>query len=1373
MRWILRGLIALVVLGATGGGLYWLYEVRKADNADNLLAVARGHAAQADWPQAVQAFRNWAHEARDNDDPVVLREYADAVLEIVNAPATPMEQRRKHVDVAIELLSRLTRMSPNDEKSQSELTLMYTLQGNHQAALRHVENRWMPAAPKSVEPLIARIDSLVATEQFDLALQQANEALEVHPKDPKLHSRLIGLRTGPLADEPGADKALDEAIKACPESWRVNLAASRYYFNKKDIKLGQHHLDKALELAPEEPAVLAVSAQVAVQTQDLVRAREYLDRARDAGAGDTLAVLLSEAQWARAQTDAGEKIRVADALMEASHDSVASMIAEAAGLYLDAGQLDPLRSCISKLEKLENTEAAVPELKGKLALADGDPAGAIAPLREAVERQPNRVTPAFLLGRALRRLGRDAEARQVFQRALSIRPTAIEPRLQLADLALRAGDLDEAKTHLDVARNVDPVNQLGSQLSLQYELQSLIEVRRLVPETPLDRKALEDLQARMASAVEGAPEDVALIQLLATAYTTGEQHDQAIALIQDKMSIPSIREPMAITLANLYARNDRAKEAEELLRATQKNADTTNAGAALIALLVGQARFEDAGAVADSPNDPSDKARLWQTLAHGATQAGNLEAAQHAIERIVELSPDDIENRQRLLRLDAVAQNASHAQKIIDQLQAIDGPDGLVWRVERARWLLRNENASDTRKQEAIQLLEHCRDARPTWTEPLILLAFAYESRLGDKAAALEMYEAAAEIDSELVYSDVGKRLAVLLKEAERFDAADIIVSRIRQRQPDSVFALEQLLEQRTREKNFDAAIVIAERLSAHKNDNPLIKVFTSELNLRTGKTEQAEQDAREAMRNAPDDARPVGALMLVLLATNRDADAEHEVRAFVNAHETNPDGYVLLGQLLAKAQRFDQATTAFEKAAEHSHDNPTVLRQVSTYFGFRGDFDKQVDFLEKAIVASGRQPDHSTELAKLLLAAGIHPAHRQEGKAIVDRVLSATPDNPEAKMLSTLNMATNTSEGRNQAIATLTEVLEADPNLREPYGMLAGLHVSGGESREAVDIINRGLARFPNDIRLRMQSAAMALQERRWSDARMDTERVLEISPGHLDALGGRARALEGAAGEMSASDPRRTPLLVEAEKAVNDRCAAAPDTTPYAIDRVHFYARQNNADRILELAEAAAGDNNHDHAVLLEAASVALNLSDDPEAKKWCLDRLNALVNKNFQVARIKRYLGLYFQRTGEIDQAESNLNQALTADPDDGAAVNALAWLYCEDRQRYDAAEDLILGYWQNNPRTIEALDTYGVIQFRQGKFKESIRTFEDCLRNVPPGSQVEVAVRFHLGRSLHKDEQIENALEMIRSAKESPFFAKVLTDAERAEAEQLLR
>lgn len=95
--------------------------------------------------------------------------------------------------------------------------------------------------------------------------------------------------------------------------------------------------------------------------------------------------------------------------------------------------------------------------EARLALLEGRPADAVAPLEQAAQLRPEDPEPSELLGNALRRLGRTDEAIAFFGRAAILSPTSPWPLIQLGQVHGLLGNYDEAIAALTqaIARRAD------------------------------------------------------------------------------------------------------------------------------------------------------------------------------------------------------------------------------------------------------------------------------------------------------------------------------------------------------------------------------------------------------------------------------------------------------------------------------------------------------------------------------------------------------------------------------------------------------------------------------------------------------------------------------------------------------------------------------------------------------------------------------------------------------------------------------------------------------------------------------------------------------------------------------------------------------
>jgi len=95
-------------------------------------------------------------------------------------------------------------------------------------------------------------------------------------------------------------------------------------------------------------------------------------------------------------------------------------------------------------------------LEGCRRLEDGDPAGAIDPLEQAVEREPDSASLREALARACFATSRIRRARSEFERAVAIDPSNAYAHYGLGRTYERQGRLMQAAKHFKLANALTP-----------------------------------------------------------------------------------------------------------------------------------------------------------------------------------------------------------------------------------------------------------------------------------------------------------------------------------------------------------------------------------------------------------------------------------------------------------------------------------------------------------------------------------------------------------------------------------------------------------------------------------------------------------------------------------------------------------------------------------------------------------------------------------------------------------------------------------------------------------------------------------------------------------------------------------------------------
>lgn len=340
--------------------------------------------------------------------------------------ATNLEAHRRMAELllvggapekAADELNKLLRRAPNDAAAIGTLGAVYASSGDVTAALRLLE-RSFALAPEN---------SAVAISLAEI-YNRANR-----PEDARLALVKSGTRNpgngdawlalGRLEEQEGRSEAADAAYRAAvkaEDSVRNNLRLAQFLQRAARLREAEAVLRHVDAKQPGEPSVLADFLLLSGRPVDAATA--YATE----GAGRTLIPRSVEAQAASAMNDVQRKARAARQL-----------------LVQNEQQLDPVTRSV---------------LLAEIAIAEGDLASAERHARVALEQSPDSVPALYVLGSALQRTGRRAEAKATWTRGYQVDPAYIPTRLALGAAAIDDGDFITAEEQVAPVVREEPAN---------------------------------------------------------------------------------------------------------------------------------------------------------------------------------------------------------------------------------------------------------------------------------------------------------------------------------------------------------------------------------------------------------------------------------------------------------------------------------------------------------------------------------------------------------------------------------------------------------------------------------------------------------------------------------------------------------------------------------------------------------------------------------------------------------------------------------------------------------------------------------------------------------------------------------------------------
>ena len=375
------------------------------------------------------------------------------------------------------------------------------------------------------------------------------------------------------------------------------------------------------------------------------------------------------------------------------------------------------------------------------------------------------------------------------------------------------------------------------------------------------------------------------------------------------------------------------------------------------------------------------------------------------------------------------------------------------------------------------------------------------------------------------------------------------------------------------------------------------------------------------------------------------------------------------------------------------------------------------LETLEQATRADTSQGDYWLTLARV--------AEHQDRIPIVARAYRrlVTLDEDNAEAWFQLAAAEARLARYGAADSALGRAIELNPARPGQLFLRGWIRESTGHRGEAITLYLRHLELHPDDQVTRARLVEVLERERRYREAYDEARRVTRARPGDLDALEAEADLAfklglerEGAAAldRMRQAAPG-DPATVSRAMSVLSRNGRGRDALPLA----ETWARTRASDYRGEMliAQAYAADHNPDSA--LAHAARAVEAAPDSLAPRILLghvyqDSKRYADAERVWVETVRRYpeiggvgldLAYCREQRGDLDGAERAAREVLKRHPDDPTALNFLGYLFADHDRNLVEAEQLVTRALDQEPDNGAFLDSLGWVYYRLGRLAEA--------------------------------------------------------------------
>ena len=239
-----------------------------------------------------------------------------------------------------------------------------------------------------------------------------------------------------------------------------------------------------------------------------------------------------------------------------------------------------------------------------------------------------------------------------------------------------------------------------------------------------------------------------------------------------------------------------------------------------------------------------------------------------------------------------------------------------------------------------------------------------------------------------------------------------------------------------------------------------------------------------------------------------------------------------------------------------------------------------------------------------------------------------------------------------------------------------------------------------------------------------------------HMMALGGEAQA-QGADGLVDTY--RQAHDWAAATKTASDAAKAMPENHEVQLSYARQLADSGKVEDGVKLAEAQLKGASEDREVYYTIADIDVRAKRFKDAAA-ALDKVETLSSKPAEKSFFYYYRGSVAEQQKMFDQAEEDFKKGLAIDPDSAAIDNDYGYMLADRGIRLDEAVTMIKKAVDFDPQNGAYLDSLAWVYYKQGQYELA----EDYARKAVARLNSDPAVHDHLGEIYAKNGKLPMAV-----------------------------
>jgi predicted Zn-dependent protease len=570
-----------------------------------------------------------------------------------------------------------------------------------------------------------------------------------------------------------------------------------------------------------------------------------------------------------------------------------------------------------------------------------------------------------------------------------------------------------------------------------------------------------------------------------------------------------------------------------------------------------------------------------------------------------------------------------------------------------------------------------------------------------------------------------------------------------------------------TADGRYDEALQRFDRLIGKNPKDPVLLYERAMLLIDAGRMERATQELRAVSDAHPDfaDAHRVLGRLLLDRAGGDKAGVNEALKYLQIAFKLNPDDLstgVAVAQLLMSSDRLAEAERVLALMVERAPDNRALNYNYADILTKLGRGNEATPFLERSVAAD---PTFGPAIMRLL------DIYQQEGEylkaaQLLQPLISEDPLNMEMQRQQAFFYLRG-GDAR-AASERYRALMAADPkDTRSQFGLAEALN-DLEQYDEAAQIFAKLVEGTPKEPELLGSYGLSLIGQKKWDEAAKVFNQILGLgdAPEHLGALArtqlahidlrkeNYAAAVETAKSIFIFRDRPNTQAIniaLEALKKQNKSGDALAMLEPLVAKFPNdpFV----NARYVEALVRAGKKDTAKQHAAgqaklgtrnVITVAEAYIQAGDHAAA----IELMKSAAAAKPEETDLQFQLGSVYERAGDRKAAENTFKAVLANNPDHAPTLNYLGYMWAEGGVNLEQAHEMLTRAVGQDPNNGAYVDSLGWVYFRLGKLDLAEKYLTDATKLSPR----DATVHEHLGDVLAARGDRARALESYRTALE---------------------